>query len=419
MFSSVKNKKPEQFNIGILFSDFGPYHVARIEALANEVKNRKGRLFAFRFAETSETYKWKPETPVNADVITLSHQQPAGLIKACKIAFTFFRQLKKNKIAIVFLPSYSPLPNLLCFMAAKIRGCKTILMIDSWHATEKAGFFGRCLKHLLIRLYDAALVAGTPHIEYVRTYGQESSKIFTGYDVVDINYFMNKSRHWKNTPLPELPVKGLPGRFFLNLGRFVPKKNLGLLVQAYGKLVKRHPATNIALVLVGEGSEEKKLKQTAAGLGLSIRDGMDDNIPAMNLPEVVFYPFQQTDLTPLFFSRCEAFVLPSLYEEWGLVVNEAMATGAAVIVSENAGCSRDLVTDGQNGFLFNPVSVDELESILEKFIEEPALSGELGKQGMIDIQEWGPQRFADGSMQAINSVTRKFIGSNKLEFHLQ
>ena len=111
-------------------------------------------------------------------------------------------------------------------------------------------------------------------------------------------------------------------------------------------------------------------------------------------------PFQQVEVTPLFFTRCEAFILPSMYEEWGLVVNEAMACETAVIVSKNVGCASDLVLDGVNGFLFDPTSEEQLLQALEKFVMDTGLTKRLGTEGGKYIKDWGPARFAEGAMNA-------------------
>lgn len=391
-------------NVGILFSDFGPYHAARIEALSDELSARDGKLFAYRFSETSDLYGWKPANPKDVEVITLVSEPPTNLMAAYRTAKTFRRKLSERQVETVFLPTYSPLPNLLCLFGAKLAGCKTILMNESWYGTEKAGVLGRAAKHLLVRLFDAALVGGTRQREYACGYGQPRSKVFLGYDAVDGKYYAREAERWRGVPAAELPVANLPARYFLNLGRFIPKKNIETLIRAYAQFAQKHPSNAIALVLVGEGSETDKFRELAAEHNLPVRDGLDSESKPTDKSEIVFYPFQQVDTTPLFFARCEAFVLPSLYEEWGLVVNEAMACGAAVIVSENVGCAPDLVVEGENGFQFDPREVNQLAVLLEKFSDDPALARRLGTAGAEHINNWGPERFAEGALNALNST---------------
>ncbi len=374
----------------ILFSDFGPYHVARIEALAAAVHADGGELVAFRFTEKSGTYGWKPVAPEGIETVTLAKSTPSGAADALRVALAFFKALRAGKIKAVFLPSYSPLPNLLCLLATKLAGAKAIMMNESWKGTERAGLPGRLAKHLLLRLFDGALVGGRPQAEYAAGYGIAPEKIFTGYDVVDVDHFAHEAAKWKEAAPESLPVANLPKRYFLNLGRFVAKKNLGTLIEAYAAAVKAHPDQDVALVLVGSGVEEPALLQKAKDLGLPVfRDGE----PNGSGPRVVLYPFQQIDLTPLFFARAEAFILPSSHEEWGLVVNEAMACGTPVIVSRNAGCAADLVVEGRSGFSFNPSSTSEQADILGRFLADSGLKARMGLDASRHIARWKPDRF--------------------------
>jgi glycosyltransferase involved in cell wall biosynthesis len=145
------------------------------------------------------------------------------------------------------------------------------------------------------------------------------------------------------------------------------------------------------------------LERQARDLGLPVRDGVVDPISSGGA-EVVFYPFQQADLTPLFFALCEAFVLPSKREEWGLVVNEAMACGAPVVVSNRVGSHFDLVRDGENGFVFAPDDVEQLAGILHHFDEDPELSRRLGTEGCKAIQAWTPALFGSAGAQALKAA---------------
>jgi glycosyltransferase involved in cell wall biosynthesis len=397
---------------GILFSDFGPYHVARIEALREALGQEGVELVAFRFTERSDDYGWTPEEPKGLPVITLAQSKPTSAPEALKMAAAFGRELRERKVDAVFLPTYSPLPNFLCFLAAKLAGCRTILMTESWHGTEGATLPGKLVKHMLVRMFDSALVGGSPQRDYVVAYGMPRAKVFTGYDVVDVAHFSAKAdkvRSMEREPdgvaLPpksqDVLMRSLPKRYFLNLGRFVEKKNLAMLVAAYGRYRdETESEAPASLVLVGEGPLRGDLEGQARELGMAVRDGVADPKPSGGA-EVVFYPFQQADITPLFFARCESFVLPSTREEWGLVVNEAMASGAPVIVSDRVGAHFDLVQEGVNGFSFEPDDAAGLAQLLRRFDAERDLRDRMGAAGRQRIEDWKPDRFGREGMRAL------------------
>lgn len=431
--------------VAILFSSFGPYHVARINALSDTLSSSGTHLVAFRFTISSQDYGWDPEAPRGIPIFTLSSDKVVGIRSSLMTAYAFAMQLRRNHVKAVFLPSYSPLPNFLCLLASKSVGCRTILMSESWFKTQRSNLLGRLLKHCIVRLFDSALVGGTPQRDYCAAYGMDRDKIFLGYDVVDVHHFDQSSQRWRLADC--FPIPGLPSRYFLNLGRFVAKKNISALIRAYaisvdknlpdlrlapcsdkwtdlpsfdqhtirtsvegsivGDITSEYDVSPISsypsLVLVGEGPLREILEQQARSLGLRVRDGLEDP-RCCEGPEVVFYPFQQVSLTPLFFSRCEAFILPSIAEEWGLVVNEAMASGAPVVVSSGVGSHFDMVQDGCNGYVFNPYDTSYLATLLLRFAQDPGLCRVLGDQGKVTSASWSPMRFGQSGFNALEAA---------------
>lgn len=383
----------------ILFSDFGPYHIARIDALGEILKNDGIELIAFRISQSSSTYSWKPLNPKDVKVVTLSNKKPKGILSNLLIALKFRRELKKLKVGYVFLPSYSPLTNYACYQVAKQLNCKLIMMNESWALTSRSRGLSNFIKRKAINGFDSALVGGSPQVDYLVSYGFNENKVFTGYDIVDNEFFRKEANRWKIVANEQFPIKGIPERFFLNIGRFVTKKNLEQLVVAYCNLMKKYPSQEISLVLVGEGDQEVKLAEIAKSKGVFVRDGASDL--KVRKQEVVFYPFQQISTTPLFFAKCECFILPSMYEEWGLVINEALASGAPVLVSQNVGSSFDLVKEGVNGFKFDPTDVKSLESLLALFLNDSSLKAKLSIEAFNSIKDWGPSKFAEGGAKAL------------------
>jgi glycosyltransferase involved in cell wall biosynthesis len=85
--------------------------------------------------------------------------------------------------------------------------------------------------------------------------------------------------------------------------------------------------------------------------------------------KVHFFGFIQYDELPYFYNHAKALILPSWSDQWGLVVNEAMACGLPVLVSEKCGCAPDLVVNGKNGFTFDPNDPEEFLKGMEKIID--------------------------------------------------
>ncbi|MEY4573015.1 MAG: hypothetical protein RLZ10_2285, partial [Bacteroidota bacterium] len=138
---------------------------------------------------------------------------------------------------------------------------------------------------------------------------------------------------------------------FLFAGKFIDKKNPLLLVDAFGQLKKIE--NNVRLLLVGNGILEKKIKERINRLPLQISSA------------ITFLPFQDQHQIKLLYRVSNVFVLSSKgpQETWGLSVNEALACGIPVIVSDKCGSSKDLVKHEENGLIFES---DNCQDLIQK-----------------------------------------------------
>jgi len=207
-------------------------------------------------------------------------------------------------------------------------------------------------------------------------------RIALGYDVVDNDYFTRGADAIRTDPTARQRL-GLPENYFLASARFVPKKNLLGLVDAFALYRKR--GGNWNLVIVGDGL---------------LRPELESRVDHFGIHEFVHLAgFRQYDELPAYYGLASAFVLPSTIEQWGLVVNEAMAAGLPVIVSDVCGCAPDLVVDGETGFVVPPIA-DSIAEALVKLAGDPDRALEMGRRGRERIGAWGLDRFAGGLWHA-------------------
>jgi glycosyltransferase involved in cell wall biosynthesis len=112
---------------------------------------------------------------------------------------------------------------------------------------------------------------------------------------------------------------------------------------------------------------------------------------------IVYFPgFRQIEELPQFYAHAGCFIHPALTEPWGLVVNEAMACGLPVLVSNQVGCSRDLVQEGGNGFTFDPGNVDQLAELMKRVADPGFARNRMGEESSQIINSHGPKQFAEG-----------------------
>ena len=110
--------------------------------------------------------------------------------------------------------------------------------------------------------------------------------------------------------------------------------------------------------------------------------------------------FRQYDELPAYYGLADAFVHASTAEQWGLVVNEAMAAGLPVIVSQESGCARDLVQAGRNGFTFPARDLNALTQRLQDVASDSCDRLAMGAESREIIRQWSPETFARGLCQA-------------------
>jgi glycosyltransferase involved in cell wall biosynthesis len=171
------------------------------------------------------------------------------------------------------------------------------------------------------------------------------------------------------------------------------RKRCSDLVAAYKNLLSEEPrASRPYLVIVGDGEERAALEKQVAESGL---DG------------VRFCGFRNQSELPRFFDLATVFVLPSRHEPWGLIVNEVMNAGRAVIVSDDVGCQPDLIEDGVEGCVFPAGDVAALTESLRRVLVTPETAAAMGERGLAKIRTWNFEEDVRGLRLAIAQVTRK------------
>ena len=227
------------------------------------------------------------------------------------------------------------------------------------------------------RHYDAAFAAGERTVEYLMRMGFPQERIWTGYDVVDNQAFATGAATARSQADSLRNSLGLPERYFLFVGRFAPEKNLVRLLEAYAGYRQTAGQSAWGLVLVGSGPLEKELRAQVE-----------------KLRDVVFAGFQQKDTLPAYFGLASCLVLPSISEPWGLVVNEAMAAGLPVLVSNRCGCVPELVQPGVNGYVCDPLDTEEMARLLGVVSSDTAEAGRMGEASRHIVALYTPETWA-------------------------
>ena len=137
----------------------------------------------------------------------------------------------------------------------------------------------------------------------------------------------------------------------LYVGQLISRKGIFQLLKALNELHDPH----VGLLIVGSGPQGKELKNFCQD---------------QKLENVYFEEFQQQEALLRFYALADVLILPSFKEAWGLVVNEALASGIYVLCSNYAGAAYDLIKEGWNGMLFDPHNTEELVILVQKVKEQ-------------------------------------------------
>lgn len=300
---------------------------------------------------------------------------------------------------VLWVHGYASVNALHGITAANALGISVLIRAESWLGDRERSGAKLAAKKLFFRtlsqMIDGVMPIGTLNSEYWRYYLGEDFPLFLMPYAVDNEYFQQRSaeaiprreelRRELNLS-PDRPV-------ILFASKLQSRKRTDDLLEAYKRLspapgVEPHPY----LVIVGDGDQRQSLERAAQETGLgSIR----------------FCGFRNQSELPRFFDLATVFVLPSRHEPWGLIVNEVMNAGRAVIVSDEVGCQSDLITDGVEGAIFPAGNVEALADALRRTLATPETAAEMGRRGLERISKWGYEEDVRGLRRALSAVTKK------------
>ena len=370
---------------------------------------------ALEIAGMDRTYGWKKEEkPTVFERRTLFPNGYYEDLSDTELKPAIFAALDELSPDAVAINGYGFRDSRICLDWCNSRETKAILMTETTAADKPRFWMREFAKRILLRRFDVAICGGQRHRDYLLSLGTAPYRVFTKYDVVDNDYFRRKAEEVSGsqganfTPgdrelLANRPREGgdsglvkterseqsLPGLndprlFFLASNRFIARKNLRTLLQAYARYRSNAP-DGWRLVLLGSGEQEAGLRKIVADLAI---------------PDVTFAGFRQIEELPSYYAAAGCFIHPALIEPWGLVVNEAMAAGLPVIVSTGAGCADDLVEHGANGFVFDPADVSDLARCMTTLAGDADLQTRMRARSREIIARWTVDDFAKSLWKA-------------------
>lgn len=380
--------------LAISFTNLGPYHLARLRALAGALNARGGRLIACETAGEETRYPWRiTRAQEPFDWRTLFPDAPLESLPARRCGEAMRAALDEIRPDAVAVSGYVRPECLAAQSWARRNRVPVVLMSESQAIDRPRVWWKEAVKRQRVRRFDAGLVGGPTHRDYLVDLGMPADRIAMGYNAVDHAAFADTAARLRRDPSAQ-PLQGRP--YFLCVSRFVVEKNLLTLVDAFARYRQTTSADSAwDLVLAGDGNEAGAIAFSAAANRLE---------PAIHRPG-----FLQLDRLAPWYAFAGGFVLPSISEPWGLVANEAAASGLPLLISQNCGCARTLVPDppGTTGWRFDPGNPARLADRLGELARlDPAARAAIGTRAQKVAAEWGPWRFASGLLDALERASK-------------
>lgn len=377
--------------IAVLFDRFGPYHVARMRGAMQFAE-----VIAVEGAPHRATYDWDPP------------KLPKGL-KHCVLtraageeadAALVHRRLDELVLPhapdTLALAGWSDTISLAALRWARERGIAAVCMSETnaWDFDRKP--WVEAIKRGIVAHYGAGLATNDSQVDYLVSLGIARERVFRGYNAVDNAYFREAAEKWRAQPgLPPEIAGTVPdaarGRYFLGSNRFIEKKNLLRLLDAYAAFRegRADDPADWPLVLLGDGE---------------MRGAIEAKIAQLGLGDMVHLPgFLQVEALPHYYATAGAFVHASTTEQWGLVVNEAMASGLPVAVSNRCGSTQFLIEDGVTGFAFDPFDTADITRALS-CLASLGSDNALVAAASVKVEEVSPEKFGEGLAAAAQAA---------------
>ena len=354
-------------NLLITTERIGPYHNSRFKSLNHEKNINVG---VIQLNPQSNRYLWGDSVDHIYKVFNIKNY-------SCK------KDIKKqiNNILEIFKPNVfiiegwdQEISKYLIYLSNRLL-IPSILLSDSRYKSRKRNIFKELIKIILLKGISSALVAGTESKEYLIRLKFRREDIFQPYDVVDNDYFSN------------FPIEKeiSEEKYILSVSRFSKEKNIIRIIKAF-EIYKKSEG-KLDLLLVGSGPEEGLINQYIS--------------KSIYRKSIHVRPWQQINELPYYYKIARVLVFASTNDTWGLVVNEAFASGLVCLVSRECGCCTDLIDDGLTGWGFDPYNLNQLSNLFHKSEKIDSNQLKIMKRNIkIKIEKYNLDKFAEAVKKA-------------------
>lgn len=375
------------------------YQVPLLRAIANSAQFELRALFFSDFSarqyhdkEFGQAIAWDAPLLEGFDHVVL-HEA-----KDPQEAFSFTRPrvpqlaqwLTRAHFDVVVIQGWNHHGYLYAAWLARRAGLKVILRCEATdHVTGSQGLkrgVREAMLRWLFKRVDGFGAIGEHNRRFYLARGVAPSRIVDMPYCVDNDHFREKAAQADLAALRRELAIDTDDPVILYASKLTSRKYADLLLDAYCEL----PSPRPWLVVVGDGE---------------LRPTLESRIRERHLDRVRMAGFRNQGELPAFYALADVFVLPSVNETWGLVVNEAMNAGCAIVVTTQVGSGLDLVVDGVNGAVVPPGDLQALQQALVNVLTDRRFTS-MGDASLEKISKWGIQENLAGLAEVIERFNR-------------
>jgi glycosyltransferase involved in cell wall biosynthesis len=301
------------------------------------------------------------------------------------------RAVIETRPDVVLAAGWNSITLVRAIVACRMRGIPVLYRGESWWqppASRRAAFARAARTSLLLRMFDGWLSIGARARAYLERFRLDTRRIFDSPYCIDNEFFAAQAAPYQ-TPAVRSEVRqtlGVEGDAFaaLFVGKLIAIKRVGDLIEAAARVGR-----SVRVLIAGSGAEERVQRERSRALGI----------------EASWLGFVNQSQLGRLYAAADCLVLPSQHETWGLVVNEALATGLPCLVSDGVGCAPDLVTDATGGH-FPVGDIEALAASLAELVAQRRAGRDCGQACRTQLAKYSFADATAGLLAGCRAVAR-------------
>lgn len=358
--------------VAIVHTDFKIYWSARLNAIQQLLQQNGYELHIIEIASIGSPYSFAEDNNESCENWNVLFEDRAICeLSSKEVKSAIYAKLDIMQPDVVIAGAIAFYSGAVSTSWARKRGRKIIIFDDAKISSVPRGKITNYIKKKIYSAVDAVIYPSDDWLETAMYWGFEKDQLFTGIDVVDNDFWISDITKSKKT--------------LLFVGRLIPRKNIVNVIKEFVAIPNNQDSN---LIIVGDGEQKQEILNLIS-----------------DSKSIEYRPFvQQVELRQIY-SQVSAFIIPSTYDTWGLVINEAMASGLPIWASSECGATATLVNDGVNGVVFDPFDNGSIKEALQRFVNSDIESlTKMGTASREIIQKWGLPLLAGETLRAVEYV---------------